>query len=393
MSEAARPASTDGAVQRLLDAVMAISSDLSLPNVLRRIVAAACELVDARYGALGVIGPGEGGLERGLVEFITVGADEETIKKIGPYPQGRGILGLLVTDPKPLRLRNLQDDAKSWGFPPNHPPMHSFLGVPIRIRGTVFGNLYLTEKRHADEFSKEDEDLAVALASAAAVAIENARLLARVHELAIVEERERIARDLHDIVLQRLFATGLALQILESRARDDAHIATGLHQAVSDLDDTVRDIRGAIFALNAYELGERSVRVLILALAAEARGSLGFEPRVHFEGPVDAALPPALIAHLHATLREILSNVARHAGASSVDIHLTANADLALRVVDNGRGIGGDPTSGNGLRNIAARASELGGSASVAPAEGGGTRVEWRVPFQPADPTAQLMRS
>ncbi|HEV7679810.1 MAG TPA: GAF domain-containing sensor histidine kinase [Candidatus Dormibacteraeota bacterium] len=391
MSEAA--GSTEGPVQRLLDAVVAISSDLSLPLVLRRIIAAACELVDARYGALGVIGPGADGLGPGLVEFITVGADEETIKRIGPYPEGRGILGLLITDPQPRRIPNLADHPQSWGFPPNHPPMHSFLGVPIRIRDTVFGNLYLTEKRHADEFSKEDEDLAVALASAAAVAIDNARLLERVQELAVVEERERIARDLHDVVLQRLFATGLGLQILESRATADAHMASGLHQAVADLDDTVRDIRGAIFALNAYELGERSLRVLTLALAAEARGSLGFEPLVHFEGPVDAALPPTLIAHLHATLREILSNVARHAGASAVDVYLTANADLVLRVVDNGKGIASNHHRGNGLGNIAARARELGGTVVVQPAEGRGTSVEWRVPFPAVDPMTRLMRS
>jgi signal transduction histidine kinase len=376
----------------LLDAVMAISSDLSLPHVLRRIVAAACDLVDARYGALGVIGPGADGLGPGLVEFITVGADEDTIMSIGPYPEGRGILGLLITDPKPRRIRNLQDHAQSWGFPPNHPEMHSFLGVPIRVRDTVFGNLYLTEKRTADEFSKEDERLAVALASAAAVAIENARLMARVHELAVVEERERIARDLHDVVLQRLFATGLGLQTLETQA-GDAHVSSGIHQAVADLDDTVRDIRGAIFALNAYELGERSLRVLTLALAAEARGSLGFDPRVHFEGPVDAALSPALIAHLHATLREALSNVARHAAASSVDIYLIAGTDLTLRVVDNGKGVDGDEHTGNGLRNIGVRARELGGSVTVQPAAGRGTVVEWRVPFQTTDPAAWLMQS
>jgi signal transduction histidine kinase len=392
VSPARAPREPEGPVRRLLDAVMAISSDLSLPLVLRRIIAAACELVDARYGALGVIGPGADGLGPGLVEFITVGADEDAINRIGPYPEGRGVLGLLITDPKPRRIRNLADHPQSWGFPPNHPPMRSFLGVPIRIRDTVFGILYLTEKRLADEFSQEDEDLVVALASAAAVAIENARLLARVEELAVVEERERIARELHDVVLQRLFATGLGLQALEAQAVD-AHVAGGLHQAVADLDDTVRDIRGAIFALNAYELGERSLRVLTLALAAEARGSLGFEPHVHFEGPVDAALPAALVAHLHATLRETLSNVARHAGATKVDIHLIARDDLTLRVIDNGRGIPVDHRDGNGLRNIAVRARQLGGGVTIAPAGKHGTSVEWRVPFQPIDPAAQLMRS
>lgn len=383
----------DGRIRRLLDAVVAISSDLSLPHVLHRLVASACELVDAKYGALGVIGPGEDGLERGLVEFITVGADEDTIRRIGHYPQGRGVLGLLITDPKPLRIADVAAHPQSFGFPPNHPGMHSFLGVPVRLHDAVFGNLYLTEKQSGDEFTEADEELVVALAGAAAVTIENARLHAQVQELAVVAERERIARDLHDIVIQRLFATGLALQAIEIQLAGTP-AAQSLHQAIEDLDTTVRDIRGAIFALNAYERGEHSLRLITLALAAEARASLGFEPRVHFEGPVDAALSSEVATHLHATLREALSNVARHANASSVDIHLSAGTDLVLRVTDNGTGVdAASELHGYGLGNIAERARQLGGSLTVEPSPGArGTILEWRVPFTTRDLSHRLLR-
>lgn len=155
----------------LLETVLAVGSDLLLPGVLRKIVEGACRLVDARYGALGVLGP-----DRSLVEFVAVGVDDETWAAIGRTPEGHGILGLLVDDPRPLRLTDLTTHPDASGFPPHHPPMRSFLGVPIRIRGEVFGNLYLCEKEGAAAFTQEDEELAVALAAAAGVAVENARL-------------------------------------------------------------------------------------------------------------------------------------------------------------------------------------------------------------------------
>ncbi len=162
----------------LLEAVFAAGTGLSLPEVLRAIVEGAVGLVDARYGALGVIGP-----DQQLSEFITVGIDEETRARIGPEPRGHGILGLLVRDPRPLMLRDLSEHPDSVGFPPNHPPMRSFLGVPVRVRDSVFGNLYLCEKQGADEFNDTDEELVAALAIAAGLAIENATLFA--------EERRR----------------------------------------------------------------------------------------------------------------------------------------------------------------------------------------------------------
>jgi len=155
----------------LLEAVVAVAEDLSLEAVLDRVVTSACRLVKARYGALGVIGEGNA-----LSHFVTVGIDDELSRKIGPRPTGHGVLGLLINEPAPLRLHDLREHPKSYGFPAHHPPMKSFLGVPVRVRDVVFGNLYLTEKEDGQDFTPEDEDLAVALAAAAGVAIENARL-------------------------------------------------------------------------------------------------------------------------------------------------------------------------------------------------------------------------
>jgi two-component system sensor histidine kinase DevS len=155
----------------LLEAVVALAEDLSLEAVLQRVVNSACTLLQARFGALGVINE-----EHALSHFITVGIDDETGRKIGPLPTGHGVLGLLIRDPKPLRLHDLSRHPEAYGFPKNHPPMKSFLGVPIRVRDSVFGNLYLTQKEGGGDFTDEDEDLAQALAAAAGVAIENARL-------------------------------------------------------------------------------------------------------------------------------------------------------------------------------------------------------------------------
>src|ERR1700712_2873391 len=192
---------------RLLDAVMAIGSEQTLADALRRITETAADLVDAQYAALGVLD--ESGSR--LAQFIPVRLSPEETLRIGPRPEGHGILGLLILDPVPLRLPDLHAHPDSFGFPPGHPPMTSFLGVPIRMRGVVYGNLYLTDKADGEVFSDVDQELAVGLAAAAGLAIENARLHEQARLADLLDERERIARDLHDDVIQRLFATGMSL--------------------------------------------------------------------------------------------------------------------------------------------------------------------------------------
>jgi signal transduction histidine kinase len=200
-------------LRSLLDAVVGISTDLNLRSTLQRIVESACRLAGARYGALGVIGD-----DRRLTEFITHGISPEDHAAIGNLPTGRGVLGLLIEDPRPVRMPDITTHPKSYGFPPNHPPMHSFLGVPIRIRDLVYGNLYLAEKVGADEFTDDDEQIVVALAAAAGAAIDNARLYA------IAQRRHQwlaAAAEITAVLLGRVNRTA-ALDLVARRAREVA---------------------------------------------------------------------------------------------------------------------------------------------------------------------------
>jgi signal transduction histidine kinase len=365
------------ALRKLVDAVLSISADLDLASVLQRIIEAAMDLVDARYGAIGVLDE----TKTVLSEFVTAGLDDETHRAIGDLPKGHGILGLLIVDPKPLRLPDLREHPQSYGFPPHHPPMRSFLGVPILVRQEVFGNLYLTDKGSGEVFTDVDEELTIALAGAAAVAIENARLHARLAELVLLEDRERIAKDLHDTVIQRLFATGLSLQGT-ARLAQRPDVAARLQDAVEDLDETVRHIRTVIFGLETVTNRNDSVRQRIMALTREASGALGFLPEVSFTGPVDTLLDAATGEEIVATLREALSNVARHAAATQATVSLIGGDEITLRVADNGRGLPsqGDLPRGLGLRNMGSRAEALGGRFVAQAGDDGGTVVEWTVP-------------
>ncbi|MEH0935877.1 sensor histidine kinase [Micromonospora psammae] len=206
-------------LRALLDAVVGIGSDLDLRSTLQRIVRSACELVGARYGALGVIGP-----DRLLHDFIVHGIDPELHAAIGDLPHGRGVLGLLIDEPRPVRMPDITQHPESYGFPPHHPPMHSFLGVPVRIRDQVFGNLYLAEKQGAPEFSEDDEEILVALAAAAGVAIENARLYALAHR------RERwlaATAEITSVLLGEVRRTD-ALTLVARRAREVAEAELAL---------------------------------------------------------------------------------------------------------------------------------------------------------------------
>lgn len=361
----------------LLHAVLAIASDLDLEGMMLRIVESAVELVDARYGALGVLD--EDGV--GLAQFVTAGIDDQAHRAIGQLPAGHGILGLLIVDPRPLRLPDLRAHPDSYGFPPQHPPMRSFLGVPIRIRDEVFGNLYLTDKVSAGEFSALDEELAVGLASAAAVAVDNARLHAQLQSMMLAEDRERIARDLHDTVIQRLFATGLSLQATARLLPGGGEVMERIEHAVDELDVTIKHIRSAIFGLSSTTRRTNGVGDRVLSLLRESAGILGFEPRAFFEGPVDTTVTEAVAADLLATLREALTNVARHANATRVDVSLTAGTEVVLKVTDDGVGVPVPVTThGRGLGNMATRATHNRGTVHVEPAPSGGTEITWRIP-------------
>lgn len=223
----------ESSVRSLLDAVTAVAGNLDLPQTLRRIIAAASELADARYVALGVIDDdGEG-----LSQFLNTGLTDEQVVEIGPLPEGHGILGLLITDPKPLRLHDLREHPDSYGFPAHHPAMSSFLGVPVRVGDRVFGNLYLTDKRGGGDFTEADEDSVIALAAAAGIAVENARLFGT------VQRREQWLDA--TLQIQRAFLRRVdldtALQLVTSMARTvlEADVA----MAVLEQDDGTLMVR------------------------------------------------------------------------------------------------------------------------------------------------------
>jgi signal transduction histidine kinase len=533
----------------LLKAVVAIGSGLDLESMLRRIVETAVGLVDATYGALGVIGDG-----KRLAEFVPVGLSQDEIEQIDHWPEGRGLLGLLIDDPRPVRLADIAAHPASSGFPAGHPPMRSFLGVPVRVRAEVFGNLYLTGKRGGGEFTEDDEAVLVALGAAAGVAIENARLYesarrrqrwiqasaevttrllsgcdpgevladvtrralelagaalavlalpdeegrrltiscaagdgadaarglvfpagqslsgqvlatgkpmtsadiatdqraaeavrnammsqigpavvfplgapgnvrgvltigrrrgaapvpqeqadmvasfaaqagvaielaasrADAERLSLLEDRERIARDLHDLVIQRLYATGMSLQgTMPMITRPE--VAGRITHAVDAMDETIKDIRATIFALQARDAGQPDLRAEIVRVVEEMMPMLGFAPSLRLGAGLGAQISSEASEEALAALREALSNVARHAAASQVDVSmdLAPEGMLAVMVTDNGKGIPVQVRR-SGLRNLAMRAEKLGGELRLSLADPSaptpGTRLDWRVP-------------
>lgn len=515
-------------VDRLLGAVLTVASDLELEAVLAHIVHAACDLVDARYGALGVIDD-DGAA---LAAFLHHGMEPEVVRDIGSLPEGHGLLGLLIEHPEPIRVADLSAHPRSSGFPAGHPPMGSFLGVPIRVAEEAYGNLYLTEKRGAEEFSEDDEELLVALAAVAGSVIANARLYAdvrrrerwleavgsvstavldgatgpevrcrvvdgalalldaagaclvepgddgprvlasagaapppgpletaaadvarmladgqvrrlerggvfegpevwvpvrvagevaaqlgvgcprpitaveqdllasfagqvnvawsfervqaQVQHLSLIADRERIGRDLHDTVIQRLFATGLSLQASQRKVADQPEVVERLEQAVDDIDGIVREIRATIFALQSSGDADRSVRAEVLDVVEELTTVLPRAPRVRFDGPIDTMVGSEVRDNLLPVVREALTNVAKHAAASDIELELSAGpAGVRLRISDDGVGISPDAAHGDGfgLTNLRERAESLGGTFSIS-SDGpdGGTLAVWTVP-------------
>jgi signal transduction histidine kinase len=365
-------------LRRLVQAILILDAELNLPLVLRRIIEEACDLVDAQYGALGVLSA-DG---RALDQFLTVGLSPEEEHAIGPRPTGRGVLGTLIADDKPLRLANIADSPDSFGFPRKHPTMTSFLGVPVRVHGEVYGNLYLTNKRSAKEFSEDDQELVLALAMAAGIAIENARLHSLVRDHALTEDRDRIARDLHDSVIQRLFAIGLSLQGT-ARLVERPEAVMRIGEAIDKLDETIRQLRKAIFDIE-LTISKEGLHPKVLDLVHELRSVLAVHPQLSFSGPVDVLVTGQLAEEVLAVLREALTNVGKHAAATQVVVRVAVGSELRVVVADDGVGMNGARGSpgGLGLKNMRQRAERLGGSMEIGTSREGGTRLTWHVPLE-----------
>ena len=370
-------------LRRLVKAILILDAELHLPVVLRRIVEEACDLVDAHYGALGVLSP-DG---RSLDQLVTVGLSAEEELAIGGRPTGLGVLGAVIADDKPVRLPEVSASPDSIGVPEHHPVMTSFLGVPIRVHGEVYGALYLTNKEGAKEFCEDDEELVAALAMAAGIAIENARLHDLVRDRALTEDRDRIARDLHDSVIQRLFAIGLSLQGT-ARLVERPEAVMRIGEAIDKLDDTIRQLRTAIFDIE-LTINKQGLHPKVLDLVHELRPVLGLHPQVSFSGPVDTVVTGSLAEEVLIVLREALTNVGKHADASQVVITVAAGDELRLVVADDGSGMAEASGTGLGLKNMRQRAERLGGSVDLGRSREGGTRLTWHVPLAAADPGAE----
>lgn len=370
------------AVEALDAATRAIAGVLSVDQVLQVIVDRVRPLVDARYAAIGIVGA-SGTIER----FITSGIDEEARARIGPLPRGHGLLGLIITENRPFRIPDIATDPRRYGFPPNHPEMHSFLGVPVTVKGRSVGNLYLTEKHVASGFTEQDQRLVETFALHAGIAIENARLHEQVQRLAVVDERERIGKDLHDGIIQSIYAVSLSLEdVPELMGEDRSEAVVRVERAIDALHLTIRDIRNFIFGLQPEILEGNTLVGGLVGLAEEFRHNTLIE--INVQG-IDHAVPdmsPERSAELLAIAREALSNVARHARASQVSITLGSDGpELRLIIADNGIGFTARRPHGRGhqgLTNMAARAERLGGRLVVDSEFGAGTRVMVEMPIE-----------
>ena len=278
---------TGGVVGAFDTAIRAIAELHGVEDVLQVIVDQVRPLVGARYAALGIV-DADGVMER----FITTGIDRETRARIGNLPRGHGILGLIVRENRSFRIPDIAVDPRRYGFPPNHPPMHSFLGVPITVQGRSVGNLYLTDKAGADEFSEDDQALVEIFAVHAGIAIENARLHEQVQRLAIVDERDRIGKDLHDGIIQSIYAVGLSLEDVPELIRDDPEeVERRVERAIDSLHLTIRDIRNFIFGLRPELLSGTTLINGLVAVVEEFRHNSMIDVELHV-GDVDEEPDP-----------------------------------------------------------------------------------------------------
>ncbi len=370
----------------LREAVLAISVDLSLAETLKRIVVAAAQLAKARYAALGV--PDESG--ETMVEFVTTGMTAEEEARISHRPQGHGILGLILHEGKSLRLKNLQEHPRSAGFPPHHPPMASFLGVPVTHKGKRLGNLYLTNKIDSDEFTAADQRLIEFLAAHAGIAIENARLHERVQQLAVLEERQRIGMDLHDGIIQSIYAVGLMLEYVNGQLADGemSGASERLQQATDALNTTIRDIRAYILDLRPRRFEGRDLVSGLRQLLAEFKANTLISVDLAADSDADISLTPEARLALFHIAQEALSNAAKHSRASRVEVRLVNEGDsVVLSLKDNGQGFKQDRVEqrvGHGLMNMHDRALAIGGLFTVNTNGEGGTEVRVALPRRAA---------
>ena len=361
-------------------ASLELIKDVSLDHLLERIAAVACEQSDARYAALGVLDD-----EGKLAKFITVGLTDEEIKRIAHPPVGKGLIGELMNTEVPLRIPVIQEHPHSVGFPPHHPKMVSFLGVPIRAANEQLGQIYLTDKINAVEFTADDEKIIQMLAAYAAAAIRNAQLHENTRRLAVLEERERIGMDLHDGIIQSIYGVGLSLEnALHAIENDPEEAKSRVQHSIDGLNQAIRDLRSYILDLQPRQMGTDGLVSGINRLISEFRANtlaqiqaFGLDLDVH-------ELPLANSMALFHICQETLANAAKHAKAKQVELSLWATEDRVLMEIhDNGKGFDVEKMSqsiGHGLANMQTRARSVGGDVDISSAIDDGTTVFAWVP-------------
>jgi signal transduction histidine kinase len=368
------------AFDALSDAVLAIAAERSVESILQRLVEAARELVDAEYAALGVP-DGDGG----FAQFLTAGMSDELVESLGPLPRTHGLLGAMLEAPEPYRIDDVQRDPRFRGWwPSRHPDMRSFLGVPIVARGGIVGAFYLTDKLGAAEFSDADQELIETFAAHAAVAIQNARLYERSRELNIVEERNRLARELHDSVTQRLFALRLTSEAAASLLeRDPAAAQAQLERLHRLTGEAIEELRAVILALRPATIESEGLAATLAKHVDLLRRAYGREIRLEVAG--EPELPVAAAADVLRIAQEALQNALRHSGAERLAVRLeSGDGRIVMSVADEGEGFDSDAPALRsrrlGLTSMEERARALGGTLEISSEPGKGTTVRLEVP-------------
>jgi len=385
-------ADRENALSAVADAVMGIAGDLSINTVLERLVSAGRELVDARYAALGV--PDD---DDGFARFITAGMSDAEVEALGPLPRTHGLLGAMLTGPAPYRIADVTTDPRFRGWwPATHPRMGSFLGVPITFKGDVIGAFYLTDKTTGPVFTEADEEMVGVLAAHAAVLMEHARLYEQSRELSVLDERNRLARELHDATTQTLFSLRLAMETAAALvATDPARASSELDTARDLVDATFAELRALVFELRPPALESDGLVTTLRKHLDVAGRAHGLRVTLHTAG--EDRLSPRVERELFRIVQEAVTNVLRHARASTLEVDLAfgdthgraSRAGLgggAVTVTVRDDGVGFDPDARSirsrrlGLTSMRERARALGGGLTLQSAPGAGTTVRVEVP-------------
>lgn len=372
-------------LREVASSVMRAAEAESVGEVLQGIADAARELVGARYAAIG-IPDGKGGLE--FFEFS--GVDDKIVPKIGHHPTGRGLIGAIMRERHAIRVDHMKEDPRASGFPKNHPPMDSFLGVPITAGDQLFGQLYLTDRLDGQPFTQQDQWYIETLAGYAALVIAGTQLREQQQRVALLEERERISMELHDGVIQSLYAIGMHLELM--RLNEKPPSDEELQEVVSNLNDVIEDIRRYIQDLKMRERYGRVLREFIYDITRRLHVPASLKITVETPGEPLISLTPPLYDALRQMANEALSNVIRHSKATQVRITAQQNEHVfQLKIADNGVGFdNGLIASGDGLglRNIQQRARLHGGDVYIDTAPGRGTCITFSLPVKVAERSA-----